>query len=67
MPTGGDTSSSCFDAPRALAAYGVEFVGRYYANKGKKILTKAEALAIVSAGMKIVAIWEDGRGGWRAR
>jgi hypothetical protein len=60
MATGIDTSVSCLNAVEALKNAGVDFVARYYANKGKKTLSKPEALAIGTAGMRIVAIWEDG-------
>ena len=60
MKIGVDTSQNCKLTATALANAGVEFVCRYYANRGKKILTRDEALAISQANMSIVAVWEDG-------
>jgi hypothetical protein len=60
MALGIDASISCLAVVKDLKGTGIEFVARYYANAGEKALSKAEAVALSSAGLKIVAIWEDG-------
>lgn len=60
MAKGVDASVPCTPVLACLEQNGVEFVGRYYANHGGKVLTLAEAQAISQAGLKIVAVWEDG-------
>lgn len=60
MPQGFDTNHSCLDVVDTLKALQVDFVGRYYANAGSKVLTREEALALSAAGIAIVAVWEDG-------
>jgi hypothetical protein len=57
---GFDTNANCTSAAKDIAEAGNNFVGRYYANAGKKRLTLAEARALGSFGLRIVAIWEDG-------
>jgi hypothetical protein len=59
--TGVDLDRDCSAKVPCLRAAGKSFVARYYASpNSKKILTVAEAKAISAAGMRIVAVWEDG-------
>jgi hypothetical protein len=60
MPQGFDTNHSCLHVVDQLKSLNIDFVGRYYANSGPKVLTRAEALALSTAGIAIVAVWEDG-------
>ncbi len=60
MVRGLDTNSDCTSVAEEIVNEGFNFVGRYYANAGKKRLTLTEARALGVAGIKIVAIWEDG-------
>jgi hypothetical protein len=60
MARGFDTSTDCSTVAVEVAKAGVSFVGRYYANSGKKRLRQAEAYALRAAGLKIVTVWEDG-------
>lgn len=60
MPNGFDTNHSCLHVVDKLKALKIDFVGRYYANAGSKVLTREEALALSAAGISIVAVWEDG-------
>lgn len=60
MAKGVDASVPCTAALACFKQNGIEFVGRYYANHGSKVLTLAEAQAISGAGLRIVAVWEDG-------
>lgn len=60
MANGIDASVNCTVKAFDLQANGIEFVCRYYANSGKKILSRSEALALSQAGLNIVVVWEDG-------
>lgn len=60
MARGIDTNTSCASVAPCLKQNGIDFVGRYYANCGSKVLTLAEAQALSAAGLQIVAVWEDG-------
>jgi hypothetical protein len=60
MTQGLDTNANCTSAAKLIVEGGNAFVGRYYANSGKKRLTLAEAQALGSVGLRIVALWEDG-------
>ena len=60
MPTGIDASTNCGAAAACLKAAGHDFVARYYANRGKKVLTAEEAGQLNAAGLKLVVVWEDG-------
>jgi hypothetical protein len=60
MPRGFDTSNDCTTIAEVISKAGATFLGRYYANSGKKRLRNTEAHALRSAGVKIVAVWEDG-------
>src|SRR6185503_19809519 len=62
--SGVDSSSACTTAALGcLQSSGIAFVGRYYSSTtqiaGKK-LTQSEAQLILSAGMHIVTVYEDG-------
>lgn len=59
MARGLDTNKDCSSVAEEIALAGVQFVGRYYANSGKKRLNQTEAHALQATGLKIVAIWED--------
>jgi hypothetical protein len=61
MPMGVDASTDCSPIADALVSDGVTFVGRYYANHGKKRLRATEYQALRDAGLKVVSVWEDGR------
>jgi Domain of unknown function (DUF1906) len=55
-----DTDSNCTKQVPFLVQRGVEAVGRYYAaGKGSKVITKAEARALSSKGIKIFTVYED--------
>jgi hypothetical protein len=58
---GVDASTACTSIADALVSAGVTFVGRYYANHGKKRLSATEYQALRDAGLKVVSVWEDGR------
>lgn len=60
MPKGIDSSANCAAAATCLKNAGYEFVARYYANSGRKVLTAAEAQQLLHVGLQLVAIWEDG-------
>lgn len=60
MANGIDASVNCTEKASELQASGIEFVCRYYANSGKKVLSRAEALGLNQAGLNIVVVWEDG-------
>lgn len=64
--TGIDVAGDVTGALPCLVDEGYAFVARYYAIPEDtkipgKILTPAEAQAISAAGLKIVAVWENGR------
>jgi Rv2525c-like, glycoside hydrolase-like domain len=59
MPEGLDTNSDCTTIAKAILSEGKSFVGRYYANSGKKRLSLPEAKVLGSIGLRIVALWED--------
>lgn len=58
---GVDTSTNTIDSIGCLAANSIAFVGRYFARSGAKRLTVDEAARLGTAGIKIVAVWEDGK------
>jgi hypothetical protein len=61
MAKGIDLNFNCSDHLGDIAAAGIDFVCRYYANgKKAKIVTQAEAQAIGAAGLQLVVVWEDG-------
>lgn len=51
---------NCAGSAAVFKTAGVVFVARYYANKGKKVLSRDEAATLCAHGLSIVAIWEDG-------
>ena len=48
-----DTDTNCAPHTNALKARGVTHIGRYYAARGSKRLSKAEAQAISAAGLRV--------------
>lgn len=60
MAKGVDARSDCSGIAQALVDAGVEFVARYYANSGAKVLSQGEARMLSLAGLQLVAVWEDG-------
>lgn len=60
LTSGVDASVSCAPIAGRLKSSGRSFVCRYYANSGKKRLTANEAKVLSSAGLRVVAVWEDG-------
>ena len=61
MIQGMDTITDCSEVINAINAAGLAFVGRYYANSGKKVVSATEALALTAANLRTVAIREDGK------
>jgi len=61
MALGIDASTDCSPIAGTLAAAGLNFVGRYYANSGRKRLGASEYQVLRTVGLKVVAVWEDGR------
>jgi hypothetical protein len=59
MPKGFDTPNSCTALAGNIKASGYDFVCRYYSDNPRKNLTAPEAAALSSAGLSIVAVWED--------
>lgn len=61
MLKGIDTAQNCQAVASQLAAKGIRVVARYYnVNDPGKNLTAPEAQALSAAGLKIVAVWENG-------
>jgi hypothetical protein len=60
MARGLDTNSDCTSVAKDMVDAGKPFIGRYYANAGKKRLTLSEGRALGSIGLRIVALWDDG-------
>lgn len=54
-----DTDTNCTNHLASLKARGVTHIGRYYAAKGSKRLSKAEARAISDAGLQVFVVYED--------
>jgi hypothetical protein len=52
-------NSDCTAAAKVILSEGKSFVGRYYANSGRKRLGLPEAKVLGSVGLHIVALWED--------
>jgi len=61
LVAGADTNQDCTQFAAGMAAAGINFVGRYYSNSASpKTLKATEAVALSRAGIKIVAICQDG-------
>jgi Domain of unknown function (DUF1906) len=61
MKNGFDTPTPVTKFATCLKADGYDFVGRYYnVNNQAKNLSLAEAIAVTSAGLSIIAVWENG-------
>lgn len=60
MAKGIDARNDCSGIAQDLLDAGVEFVARYYANSGAKVLSQGEARTLSQAGLQLVAVWEDG-------
>jgi hypothetical protein len=61
MSRGLDTISNCVLHAEEIKKAGYNFVGRYYnVNDHNKNLTLSEAKALSSAGLSIIAVWENG-------
>ncbi len=54
-----DTDTNCTPHTKALKDRGVTAIGRYYAAKGSKRLTKAEAQSVCDAGLRLFTVYED--------
>lgn len=54
-----DTDTNCTPHLDDLKTHGVEVIGRYYAARGSKRLTKTEAQAISDAGLQVFIVYED--------
>src|SRR5262245_46430066 len=59
MAVGIDASSNCGLRAAEIRSAGIDFVGRYYASHGRKILTPAEARQLGVVGLRLVVVWED--------
>jgi len=59
MPKGFDTTADCGPLAPQIKAAGYDFVARYYAHRGTKRLSAAEARQLSAAGLHIVVVWED--------
>lgn len=57
-----DTDTNCTPHLDALKTRGVKRIGRYYASKAWKRLTKTEAQAICAAGFELFTVFEDSGG-----
>ena len=57
--TGMDASMNCEEFTECIAGAGMEFVARYYSSFKRKVLARSEAIALSSAGLDLVAVFED--------
>src|SRR6202043_336171 len=61
MKKGFDTPSDLTPFAAGLKAAGYDYAGRYYnVNNHSKNLTLSEAQALTAAGLRIIAVWENG-------
>jgi hypothetical protein len=59
MAKGFDTTANCGGLAPQLKAAGYDFIARYYAHRGSKRLSPAEAKLVSAEGLELVAVWED--------
>src|SRR5258708_31907380 len=59
MARGFDTTANCGGLALKLKAAGYDFIARYYAHKGSKRLSPAEAKLVSAVGLQLVTVWED--------
>jgi hypothetical protein len=53
-----DTDTNCTPHTKALKDRGVTHIGRYYAARGSKRITRDEAQALSKAGMQVFVVYE---------
>ena len=56
---GMDASVNCAPFAACILAAGMKFVARYYSQSASKALTRAEALALSQAGLKLATVYQD--------
>ncbi len=60
MPQGFDTTQNISNQLETIKAQNYDFVARYLSQSSWKVITAAEATAILTAGLALVLVYEDG-------